>query len=79
MPQYVAIWGVVDCAPAHLIHLGADVGFYRVGEPGFAVANGVVRISQGENEASTPRGDKAVKNMAPSPGRAATLSQRERE
>lgn len=32
---------------AHLLHLGADVGWYRVGEPVFAVANGVVRVSQG--------------------------------
>jgi hypothetical protein len=32
---------------AHLIHLGADVGWYRTGDPVFAVANGVVRISEG--------------------------------
>src|SRR4051812_18107103 len=32
---------------ANLIHLGADVGFYRVGEPVYAVATGVVRMSQG--------------------------------
>ncbi len=39
---------VVDqVGDAHLLHLGADVGWYRVGDPVFAVANGVVRISQG--------------------------------
>jgi hypothetical protein len=32
---------------AHLLHLGADVGWHRVGEPVFAVANGVVRASEG--------------------------------
>src|SRR4051794_9850290 len=31
---------------ANLLHLGADVGFYRVGEPVFAVADGIVRMSQ---------------------------------
>src|SRR5437868_6795143 len=31
----------------NLLHLGADVGWYRVGEPVFAVANGIVRVSQG--------------------------------
>src|SRR5262245_42753432 len=37
---------VVDkVGDANLIHLGADVGFYRVGEPVYAVANGVVRLS----------------------------------
>src|SRR6478672_10728150 len=39
---------VVDqVGDAHLLHLGADVGWYRVGEPVFAVANGVVRVSEG--------------------------------
>jgi murein DD-endopeptidase MepM/ murein hydrolase activator NlpD len=32
---------------AHLLHLGADVGWHRVGEPVFAVAAGVVRASEG--------------------------------
>jgi murein DD-endopeptidase MepM/ murein hydrolase activator NlpD len=31
----------------HLLHLGADLGWYQVGEPVFAVAAGVVRISSG--------------------------------
>ena len=34
----------------HLLHLGADVGWYRVGDPVFVVANGVVRLSQSESE-----------------------------
>ncbi|HEX3601462.1 MAG TPA: M23 family metallopeptidase [Lacipirellulaceae bacterium] len=39
---------VVDkVGKANLLHLGADVGFYRVGEPVFAVADGIVRMSQG--------------------------------
>jgi murein DD-endopeptidase MepM/ murein hydrolase activator NlpD len=39
---------VVDqVGDAHLLHLGADVGWYRIGDPVFAVANGVVRISEG--------------------------------
>jgi murein DD-endopeptidase MepM/ murein hydrolase activator NlpD len=32
---------------AYLLHLGADVGWYRVGDPVFAVANSVVRMSEG--------------------------------
>jgi len=31
----------------HLLHLGADVGWFRVGEPVYAVAAGVVRVSDG--------------------------------
>ena len=31
----------------NLLHLGADLGWYQVGEPVFAVAAGVVRISSG--------------------------------
>jgi murein DD-endopeptidase MepM/ murein hydrolase activator NlpD len=31
----------------HLVHLGADLGWFQVGEPVFAVANGVVRQSNG--------------------------------
>ena len=30
----------------HLIHLGADVGWYRIGDPVVSVANGVVRVVQ---------------------------------
>ena len=31
----------------HLLHLGADVGWYRVGLPVYAAAAGVVRVSEG--------------------------------
>jgi murein DD-endopeptidase MepM/ murein hydrolase activator NlpD len=52
---------VVDkVGDAHLLHLGADVGFYRVGEPVYAVANGVVRISQGP-----PKEDATKKKQKP--------------
>jgi murein DD-endopeptidase MepM/ murein hydrolase activator NlpD len=33
-------------AGKNLLHLGADVGWYRVGDPVVAVANGVVRVAQ---------------------------------
>jgi murein DD-endopeptidase MepM/ murein hydrolase activator NlpD len=48
---------------AHLVHLGADVGFYRVGEPVYAVANGVVRMSQGppKDEAAKTKQKPAAK------------------
>jgi murein DD-endopeptidase MepM/ murein hydrolase activator NlpD len=43
---------VVDkVGDANLIHLGADVGFYRVGEQVYAVAAGIVRLSQGPTTA----------------------------
>jgi murein DD-endopeptidase MepM/ murein hydrolase activator NlpD len=45
---------VVDqIGDAHLLHLGADVGWYRVGDPVFAVANGVVRVSEGPPKEDT--------------------------
>lgn len=31
----------------NLIHVGADLGWYQLGEPVFAIANGVVRVSTG--------------------------------
>ncbi|MBW3542259.1 MAG: hypothetical protein KY476_18485, partial [Planctomycetes bacterium] len=42
-----------------MIHLGADLGWFRVGEPVYAIANGVVRLSTGpvppaDDEADTP-------------------------
>jgi murein DD-endopeptidase MepM/ murein hydrolase activator NlpD len=45
----------------HLLHLGADVGWYRIGEPVCAIANGVVRVSEGrpkqaEEKTSAKRG-----------------------
>ncbi len=46
---------VVDrVADQHLLHVGADLGWYQVGEPVFAVADGIVRISYGP-----PQGDDA--------------------
>lgn len=39
---------VVDkVAGKNLLHVGADLGWYQVGEPVFAVADGVVRLSTG--------------------------------
>ena len=49
---------VVDrVGDAHLLHLGADVGWYRVGDPVFAVSDGVVRVSEGP----PPKEDKEEK------------------
>ncbi len=57
---------VVDkVGDANLIHLGADVGFYRVGEPVYAVAAGVVRLSQGETEVRSVEKGKADGKAAP--------------
>lgn len=36
----------------HLLHLGADVGWHRAGAPVYAVANGVVRVSDGPDFAA---------------------------
>ena len=53
----------------NLIHLGADVGWYRVGEPVYCVADGVVRISQGpptargERKRAIPRGAMSWGNL----------------
>ena len=47
----------------HLLHLGADVGWYRVGDPVYAVAAGVVRASDGPDsnadEQESETGDRA--------------------
>jgi murein DD-endopeptidase MepM/ murein hydrolase activator NlpD len=57
---------VVDkVGDANLIHLGADIGFYRVGEPVYAVANGIVRLSQGENERGKAEGGSGKVGTAP--------------
>jgi murein DD-endopeptidase MepM/ murein hydrolase activator NlpD len=54
---------VVDkVGDAQLLHLGADVGFYRAGDPVFAVADGVVRYSAGPppvDKANNGRGQKS--------------------
>jgi murein DD-endopeptidase MepM/ murein hydrolase activator NlpD len=49
---------------ALLLHLGADVGWHRVGEPVFAVANGVVRVSQGPLKDEANKGRKPADAMA---------------
>jgi hypothetical protein len=51
----------------NLLHLGADVAWYRTGEPVFAIANGVVRLSQGPE-----RGKKAKQQAAGRGARGAT-------
>jgi murein DD-endopeptidase MepM/ murein hydrolase activator NlpD len=56
---------VVDkVGDAHLLHLGADVGFYRIGEPVYAVANGVVRMSQGPAMDEVKKALKLAKTQA---------------
>ena len=61
----------------HLLHLGADVGWYRVGEPVYAVANGVVRVSEGrppkEDKKAKPKSG-AVRNAGAQPKTGARLS-----
>ena len=60
---------VVDqVGDAHLLHLGADVGWYRVGDPVFAVAGGVVRVSEGPPKEEGDKKLAAAKYKAPSPG-----------
>lgn len=49
---------------ANLLHLGADVGWYRVGEPVYAVANGIVRASQGEVAIFDRQVERDVKSQA---------------
>jgi murein DD-endopeptidase MepM/ murein hydrolase activator NlpD len=49
----------------HLLHLGADLGWHQVGEPVFAVAAGVVRISSGPVSSGPP--PKPEKGTAPKP------------
>ncbi|HEY4312949.1 MAG TPA: M23 family metallopeptidase [Pirellulales bacterium] len=39
----------------NLLHLGADVAWLRPGEPVFAMANGVVRISEGPDRTKKPK------------------------
>lgn len=40
----------------NMLHVGADLGWHQVGEPVFAVANGVVRMSAGPDFAEEPKG-----------------------
>jgi murein DD-endopeptidase MepM/ murein hydrolase activator NlpD len=53
----------------NLLHLGADVGWYRTGEPVFAVANGIVRMSQGtaDDVRTGERAGNSEKDKTPSP------------
>ena len=45
----------------NLLHLGADVAWHRAGEPVFAIANGVVRLSQGPNRGKKPKQQDAAR------------------
>ncbi len=56
---------VVDkVGDVRLLHLGADVGWYRVGDPVFAVADGVVRVSEGPPKEDGDKKRKPAKTMA---------------
>lgn len=52
---------VMTIGDQHVLHLGVDVAWYRVGAPVYAIADGVVRLSQG---ATPPATDKKVANAA---------------
>ena len=39
----------------NLLHVGADLGWYQVGEPVYAIANGVVRVSMAPTNLELPR------------------------
>jgi murein DD-endopeptidase MepM/ murein hydrolase activator NlpD len=54
----------------HLIHLGADLGWHQVGEPVFAVAAGVVRVSSGPS----PKPEKNEEGQKRSKGTAGQAS-----
>ncbi len=42
-------------AGLNVLHLGADVGWYHAGDPVFAMASGVVRVSEGPSKAETDK------------------------
>jgi murein DD-endopeptidase MepM/ murein hydrolase activator NlpD len=46
----------------HLLHVGADLAWFRVGEPVFAVANGVVRLSTGPDPSVRKQRDQKKPN-----------------
>lgn len=46
----------------HLLHVGADLAWFRVGEPVFAVANGVVRLSTGPDPSRLNQRNQAKPN-----------------
>ncbi len=43
---------VIMVGNQNLLHLGSDVAWHRVGTPVFAIADGVVRVSQGPSPAA---------------------------
>jgi murein DD-endopeptidase MepM/ murein hydrolase activator NlpD len=47
---------VIMVGNQNLLHLGSDVAWHRVGAPVFAIADGVVRVSQGPAPAVTTKG-----------------------
>ncbi len=47
---------VIMVGNQHVLHLGADVAWYRVGTPVYAIADGVVRVSQGALPAMAAKG-----------------------
>ena len=49
----------------HLLHVGADLGWFQDGEPVYAVANGVVRIGQGVLPADRHERDQEKPTRAP--------------
>jgi murein DD-endopeptidase MepM/ murein hydrolase activator NlpD len=57
----------------NLLHVGADLGWHQVGEPVFAVANGVVRSSSGPDPADSKKqrkpksGEEQASNQAADP------------
>ena len=48
----------------HLLHVGADLGWFQAGEPVYAVANGVVRICQGALPADRDKRDREKPSRA---------------
>jgi hypothetical protein len=49
----------------HLIHLGADLGWHRFGEPVFAAANGIVRRSLGPTPPEKASDEQPTRTAAP--------------
>jgi murein DD-endopeptidase MepM/ murein hydrolase activator NlpD len=50
----------------HLLHLGADVAWHQAGAPVYAIADGVVRVSQGPPPAGKPKkSQKKISNSNP--------------
>ena len=64
----------------HLVHVGADVGWFRVGEPVYAVAAGVVRASDGPSlnadEQESDTGDRTARPAGMQWGNVVTIEHR---